>query len=482
MPRFRVLAGVLSAFLASGCGSAASSDSGQAGTSVPPEPTMINTVDPAAVDDLAVRTVDDRSSTRRVHAAYPAFGDDPELTRELTRRVHDHVGRFRTGDRTTPAELLVAWKLTAYSERTIGVRLRTREVREEGRRSAARTVWYDRAADRTIGTGELLAGPDGLDRLTELVERALREKLPSRQRDLALRGLGPDSPAMDSLAFSRQGNVIVEFDNDPSVSGTERRLMVAVPREDADPLLSPLGRSARDAAAGSPPQVVPNPADRTGDTDCAGARCVALTFDDGPGPHTERLLDTLAEWNARATFFVLGKNAEKRPEVIRRMLDEGHAVANHTWSHPRLTEISDEQADRELARTEDALARVTGHGSTMLRPPYGAYDDRVAGAAARLGLSLVLWDVDTRDWENPSPGPIARKAVTHAQPGSIVLMHDIHRTTVDAVPHILRLLTRQDYRLVTVPELYGSRDLLPGQTYRSNVPPAPRDRNIPVDE
>ena len=184
--------------------------------------------------------------------------------------------------------------------------------------------------------------------------------------------------------------------------------------------------------------------------DCAVERCVALTFDDGPGTQTPRLLEILAEKHVTATFFLVGENVEERPEVVRDTAAAGHLLANHTWDHPQLTTLDDDAVRDELERTQDAIARASGTTPTILRPPYGDVDDRVRSVATRTGLQVVLWNLDTLDWKTRDAAETRRRTVEGARAGSVVLMHDIHAATVDAVPGIIDDLRAEGYRLVTV--------------------------------
>ncbi|WP_440098674.1 polysaccharide deacetylase family protein [Streptosporangium sp. H16] len=198
--------------------------------------------------------------------------------------------------------------------------------------------------------------------------------------------------------------------------------------------------------------------------DCERIRCVALTFDDGPGAYTEPLLDILAGYGARATFFVVGRMAFGDGEsTLRRMVAEGHELGNHTWDHPQLPLLSQSAIREELGRTQWLVKRATGVTMILMRPPYGLTDSRVAAESRQLGLAQILWNVDTLDWRDQDPSIVARRA-TEAGPGSIVLMHDIHRSTVQAVPRLLDEFAARGYRFVTLSELYGGRPA-PGRKY-----------------
>ncbi|MFI6598060.1 polysaccharide deacetylase family protein [Nonomuraea sp. NPDC050536] len=197
---------------------------------------------------------------------------------------------------------------------------------------------------------------------------------------------------------------------------------------------------------------------------CRRVKCVALTFDDGPGPYTNHLLDILHRRGVKATFFLIGQSvAADRGRTVRRILAEGHEIGNHTWNHPQLSMLSRPGIRYQLTRTERLVKRLTGVHMRMMRPPYGATDRRVAAECRREGLAQILWTVDTNDWRDRVSSIVARRAGA-AKPGSIILMHDIHRTTVAAVPRLIDKLKHKGYTFVTVPDLFG-KPLVPGRKY-----------------
>ncbi|MFF5208735.1 polysaccharide deacetylase family protein [Streptosporangium sp. NPDC000396] len=203
---------------------------------------------------------------------------------------------------------------------------------------------------------------------------------------------------------------------------------------------------------------------RPRDINCRRVKCVALTYDDGPGEHTGKLLDMLAKYRARATFFVLGQMvAEDTEHNIRRMVRAGHQLGNHTWDHQDLAALPEEGIRSQLSRTQEIVKRLTGIRMTLMRPPYGSTNDMVAAEASSEGLAQILWSVDTLDWRDRVTSTVIRRA-TAATPGSIVLMHDIHATTVDATPRVLEHFAARGYRFVTLSELYG-KPLTPGRKY-----------------
>lgn len=182
---------------------------------------------------------------------------------------------------------------------------------------------------------------------------------------------------------------------------------------------------------------------------------VALTFDDGPhATLTPKLLDLLARHRARATFFVVGKNVVEYPEIVRRIAREGHEIANHSWSHPNLAKMSDEAVRAQLKRTEDAVRRATGERMTLMRPPYGSLTPRQRNwVHDEFGYKVVMWDVDPLDWKRPGMHVVTRRILEGTRSGSIILVHDIHPPSVEAMKETLQQLEAKGFRFATVSEL-----------------------------
>ena len=183
--------------------------------------------------------------------------------------------------------------------------------------------------------------------------------------------------------------------------------------------------------------------------DCTQAHCVALTFDDGPSPYTWDLLDTLVTYDVPATFFLVGQQVAARPATTRRIAMEGHQVGNHSYSHPDFTTASRASMRSQLETTAALIGEQGIPHPTTFRPPYGAWSSTVRG----LGRPLILWSVDTRDWETRNTAAIAEHVRTHAFRGDLVLQHDSISQSVAAVPAIISDLRSRGYTLVTLDEL-----------------------------
>ncbi|WP_245974093.1 polysaccharide deacetylase family protein [Thermomonospora umbrina] len=194
---------------------------------------------------------------------------------------------------------------------------------------------------------------------------------------------------------------------------------------------------------------------------------MALTFDDGPGPYTARLLDHLAKTRVRATFFVLGELVRPNARLVRRIAAEGHELANHSWSHPDLAGMSSRGVRNEAQRTQAAIQRVSGVRSRLFRPPYGSTNAQVGRAVA---LPQIMWSVDTLDWSHRNTARTVRIVLKETRGGGIVLFHDVHKPTVAAIPQVISRLSRKGYRFVTVSELFQGKRLRPGVRYYERGP------------
>ncbi|TWS95512.1 polysaccharide deacetylase family protein [Streptococcus sp. sy018] len=182
-------------------------------------------------------------------------------------------------------------------------------------------------------------------------------------------------------------------------------------------------------------------------------KIVALTFDDGPNAElTAKTLDLLEKYKAKATFFLVGKNIAGNEQLLKRMKKLGNEIGNHSWDHSNLSQMTFEQIKASVDETSNAVKDIVGEGTKLVRPPYGADNDLVKAA---LKLPPVMWTIDTYDWQNRNPSMILENVKNGLEPGSVILMHDIHQTTIEALPAVLDYLTEQGYKFVTISDLYG---------------------------
>jgi peptidoglycan/xylan/chitin deacetylase (PgdA/CDA1 family) len=222
---------------------------------------------------------------------------------------------------------------------------------------------------------------------------------------------------------------------------------------------------------------------RADNLSCSVVKCVALTFDDGPGPFDDRLLQILKDNDAKATFFLIGNKVAANPAGAKRIADAGMEIGSHTWEHPNMATIATDDIAGQFSRANDAITAATGRTPTIYRPAGGLSSEAVRQTAAKFGLAEILWDVIPFDWANDSNTAATRyMLMTYIKPGSVVLFHDTYSSTVDLVYQFIPVLKANGYRLVTVSELLGPR--APGSSYgsRENGPPANQLHDIPASE
>jgi peptidoglycan-N-acetylglucosamine deacetylase len=196
----------------------------------------------------------------------------------------------------------------------------------------------------------------------------------------------------------------------------------------------------------------------------ANGRMVALSFDDGPSPYTERLFKTLLRYHVAGTFFLIGERVAELTEeshgagLLREMVDHGMEIGNHSYNHPRDLPDEGEGASLQLELTSQEIERISGFEPCLFRPPYGNLTPELEQRAKVLGMTTVKWDVDAEDWRHPGVGAIRERVLADVQPGAIVVMHDnieTHGQTVEALPGIIKGLEARGYHLVTITQLLG---------------------------
>lgn len=369
---------------------------------------------------------------------------------------------------------------------------------------------FDRRTGAELTIPDLFVDDSYLNRLSDLTREALANRISKEELASDLGwvedGTAPTAENFDNIFIRGDGTVLVMFDKYQVAAGVEGVVEVELPLAAMADLLKPeirdllgieadstsqrsrIAAKAEVATASALSPSVPlafskatvsrdfpelallqftfsaQPKSLAQDEiNCLEVACLALTFDDGPSFYTEGLLDILDEHGVKATFFVLGTQVRIQSETILRMFQEGHQIGNHTWDHPNLTQIGDDQIREQLKLTDDLITQIIGEPTPFLRPPYGAYNDRVLVASA---LPIIFWSVDPLDWKDRDAEVVASRIID-APIGAIILAHDIHKSTVAAVPAIIAALKAMGIRFVTVSELYAPRTLLPENVYKS---------------
>jgi len=243
----------------------------------------------------------------------------------------------------------------------------------------------------------------------------------------------------------------------------------ATPASLADPLSLSLGPGTAQAPATPAPATptpTPAPAQISYTMVHGTGPTIAMTFDDGPSEKlTPMLLDMLKQRGIHATFFVVGQNAAQYPDILKRAVAEGHEIGNHSWSHPQLTHLSMDGVDSQVQKTNDAIRAAIGHNPTLIRPPYGATTPALNRYyAQKYGMKVILWSVDPLDWKYRNSAHVEKEILGQVGPGGIVLSHDIHATTVAAMPETLDALIARGYKFATVSELIAMQGSVPTPT------------------
>lgn len=183
---------------------------------------------------------------------------------------------------------------------------------------------------------------------------------------------------------------------------------------------------------------------------CEPGPRIALTFDDGPGPYTERLLDGLKERGVKASFFLIGRSVKEYPEAVKRMEEEGHLIGNHTYSHVKLKGLSPEETRREIQKTDEAVYEITGKHVAYLRPPFGEWEEDLE---LTYPVLPVMWTVDPLDWTTENVEEIVDRVVTQAGENDMILLHDCYDSSVEAALRIVDRLLAEGFDFVRVDEL-----------------------------
>ena len=186
-------------------------------------------------------------------------------------------------------------------------------------------------------------------------------------------------------------------------------------------------------------------------------KLIAFSFDDGPSrKNTEKILKALDKNNARATFFMLGQNAKYYPDLVKKVEESGNEIAGHSWNHLLLTKLGKKGVKKQMSQMNEAIASVTGSDVGLLRPPYGSINRTVKNTVKD---PLILWSIDTLDWKTLNADKTAAAILKHAKDGDIILMHDIHAPTAEAVKKVLPKLEKKGFQVCTVSELLEARNI-----------------------
>lgn len=325
------------------------------------------------------------------------------------------------------------------------------------------TAVYDFNNQKEIYLDDIMQG-NYLNRISELIIENLKSNdkysdyIDSNQFEMGTKPINENY----SNFILKKDKIVFYFEKYQIFAGFLGEPEVEILYEDLEGFIKPLDFSNNDNS------VVPkeNKEDKTNREIDPEKPMVALTFDDGPyDKSTKSILDTLKENNGVATFFILGNRVSSNQLLLKRMIDEGNEIGNHSYNHKQLTTLSDEELHHQIEKTQNIIKEIVGVTPKFMRPTYGSHNERLR---EMVGLPLILWSVDTRDWDSRDAKMISDHVFQTVKDGSVVLMHDIYNSTADAVKIIVPELVRQGYQLVTISELYEykGRTLEAGFVYR----------------
>ena len=361
---------------------------------------------------------------------------------------------------TTPAELTVSYESYLINNKETGIRMKGTFASPHLAHpvSIIKTFNADIASDSLLKLEQII-GNDNLESFRTLVADTAgveQQAIDSEFLDnWLLTGTGMEiSLPQGKYTASYEGTKTITFDY-AALNSHFNLLLNGVSHEDSPDNQTPDQNSTPPQNQSSQQTVDPS------------KPMLALTFDDGPSVHTERLLDIFQGHGGKATFFVLGSLIEGREGTLQRIANEGHEIGNHSWNHRQLTTLSHNVITDQIMMTNAKIYDVTGIECGIVRPPYGSFDETVQLVGQELGIAFVNWSVDTLDWESKDAEAVHTEIISNAKNGAIILCHDLHETTVDAMETVIPQLLAEGYQLVTVSELmsFSHSTLEPGKMY-----------------
>jgi peptidoglycan-N-acetylglucosamine deacetylase len=448
--------------------SATSADAGPSGLEA--SGNVPELLDASYLDGLLVGVASvSTSASSNVFVSWPQFGRTviDQTIGEYFKGLATDFEKTYTSDN---AEINVGWHLIAASPNTVGIISDGYLFAGTDSGSFWKSIWFDPTTDVALSNADLVKLPAAN---TALAAAASQQSADLDGFNLSQIGADP-AGAAPLVAFSRTGELLFGYDECRIAACSAGRITVTIDLATTTSLLTAKGLQAQAASmkpsaavsANTPspasPSVTATPSGAT--VNCAKAKCIALTFDDGPGPYTTKLLGYLSARKAPATFFMLGQQVDIYPKVAKQVAVGGNQIGVHTWSHRQLTRLNAAEIDSELSSTVQIIVKETGVTPTVMRPPYGSTNATVSARAKAAGLAIVLWNVDTLDWKTRNTEKTVAAALADSRRGSIILLHDIHKTSVEAVPGIVDGLRAKGYTFVTVDQLLGKTTA--GKTYR----------------
>ena len=352
-----------------------------------------------------------------------------------------------------PMTETIGYQVTHNSSEALSIVVNIKQDMNGAHPASMTQFWtFDKKSGEVVGLADFTEQSDeAAEAIISAAKNSISQTIKQRQQpEIDLNEI-INKEALSNFIITNDGNALAwPLGQASLLPSSYGELTITVPISSVSKYLQ--NPTARKFANIPKPAEKPKPAPAA-PTPIVANKTIALTFDDGPGPYTEKLLDILDKYDAKATFFLIGSKVSARANTLRRMQSRGHQLGNHSWSHPELPKLSVDQIAGEIDRTNEAIRQATGVKPSILRPPYGAVNGVVLEQLRLRNMSSILWSVDTRDWADRNSQIVCSRAVAGARPGAVILMHDIHQTSVNAVPCILSSLKQQGYSFVTIQRL-----------------------------
>lgn len=429
--------------------------------------------------DIKFDTTVEWNGEYRLHVMYPVTGQK-QLDSAARAKIDTYVNEYRKlvaakPQGGTPYELNILGTVNYASKDAINFEYTGKWVIKDKTGDVTVNALFDRHSGKEVQTSDLFKDSKYLQTASDAARKALPGILGtlSYNKTLAEQGTTPTADHFDQFEIVDDKTINIIFEPgqvaDASVGVVKVPLTLSdlnsdlnndivakvfpdyIAQVQAAEKKAAEEKAAAEAAAKAAAEGKGAPALVNGaNTDCSKVKCIALTFDDGPGPGTETILDTLKQYKAHATFMVVGSRVASYANFIKREAAEGHDIGNHTWDHAELTNLSIADAQAEVNRTAQAVVNVIGKRPFMVRPPYGAYNKTLLNA---INQPFIPWNVDPDDWKDRNADIVYQRVMAAAKPGAIILSHDIYTTTAAAYQRIIPDLIKQGYTLVTVSDL-----------------------------
>lgn len=449
--------------LLSACASSTDPHTAQSpATSITSAPANLGLEDADSPEGFQIQT-DSQWEPTRFHAVWPhsekATAFNAKLDETIAQKKKDFTEAFSvtdTSSQTAIPEYTTTWTSLLNSSDVVGIRLTSVEFGGASHLSTFATVYGAKDGSAVWEGKDFIAADQADNFLRTVIEEAKHNNVANDEAENVTL-----PQIMRDASFNTAGDLVIHIAKAELTKADMNDVVLTIASQQNEQWLSDTGKRIKSESA----HVVAPQTEKTWDSstnaegpdtadsvNCAQEKCIALTFDDGPGPYTNQVLDTLTEHQAKATFFTIGKNVIADPQTVKREVELGMAVGDHTWTHPVLSTLDSASVNSELSKTASAIWNASGKPPFAARPPYGDFTKQTPHA----GLPFIIWDIDSEDWKNRNAQMTTDRIMTAAHPGGIVLMHDIHPSTAEALPGIIEKLQSQGYKLVTVPELFDT--------------------------